>query len=248
VAIPDDAVQVHPGAGKAELHVANLPIEDYFNLPNALRDGPEVDATVSFDVVWSSPVTRRVSITNGTNGDQFVGNFAEDQATVTWSGSNALGFRFHSNPGDLSTSAPGRAFAELGHVRNGLFFGEGEGDDEGMDSSPARGSASNRSGRDQAFAAPGLPGENWALQPTSVAWAPGATDLALWDSWNDPQRGPGQVLLTSGSQNGLVNGFTRQTAPLGLSAEDGAFTRALDQSVTSLLTDVGLPGEVILFG
>jgi hypothetical protein len=127
VAIPDGAVQVHPGAGEAELHVADLPIEDYFNLPNALRDGHEVDATVSFDVVWSGPVTRRVSITDGTNGDQFAGQFEEDHATVTWSASNELGFSFHSNPGDFSTSAPHRAFAEVGHEENGAFFGEGDG-------------------------------------------------------------------------------------------------------------------------
>jgi hypothetical protein len=122
VAIPDGSVQVHPGAGEAEMHVANLPIEDYFNLPNALRDGPEVDATVSFDVVWSGPVTRRVSVTNGTNGDQFAGQFEEDQATVTWSGSNELGFSFTANAGDLSTSAPHRGFAEVGHEENGIFF------------------------------------------------------------------------------------------------------------------------------
>jgi hypothetical protein len=104
------------------MHVANLPIEDYFNLPNALRDGPEVDATVSFDVVWSGPVTRRVSVTDGTNGDQFAGQFEEDQATVTWSGSNELGFSFTANPGELSTSAPHRGFAEVGHEENGIFF------------------------------------------------------------------------------------------------------------------------------
>ena len=81
-----------------------------------------MDATVSFDVVWSRPVTRRVEVEDGSNGDQFAGEFAEDQATVTWLGSNELGFSFHANPGDLSTSAPGRGFAEVGHKENGIFF------------------------------------------------------------------------------------------------------------------------------
>jgi hypothetical protein len=103
------------------MHVRDLAMDDYFKLPNALADGPEVDAIASFDVVWSGPVTRRVNVPNGTNGNQFAGEFVENQATVTWSGTNELGFTFHSNPGDFSTSAPGRAFAELGHERNGLF-------------------------------------------------------------------------------------------------------------------------------
>jgi hypothetical protein len=114
-------VQVNFAAGKAEMHVHDLPMDDYFKLPNALADGPEVDATVSFDVVWSDPVTRRLNVQDGSNGNRFAGEYVEDQATVTWSGSNELGFRFTANPGDFSTSVPVRAFAELGHERNGLF-------------------------------------------------------------------------------------------------------------------------------
>jgi hypothetical protein len=106
------------------MHVNNLPMEDYFKLPNALADGPEVDATVSFDVVWSGPVTRRLNVHDGSNGNRFAGEYVENQATVTWSGSNELGFRFTANPGDFSTSVPGRAFAELGHERNGIFVPE----------------------------------------------------------------------------------------------------------------------------
>lgn len=150
MAIPDGAVQVRPGAGEAEMHVANLPIEDYFNLPNALRDGHEVDATVSFDVVWGGPVTRRVSVTDGSNGDRFAGEFEEDHATVTWSATNELGFSFHSNPGDFSTSAPGRAFAEVGHEENGTFFGEGEGENAGA---LGRGQEGEASATNQFFAA-----------------------------------------------------------------------------------------------
>jgi hypothetical protein len=111
------------------MRVTNLAVEDYFNFPNGLADGHEVDATVSFDVVWGDPVTRRVEVEHGTNGNRFAGEFVEDHATVTWSGSNELGFRFRSNSGDFSTSAPGRAFAELGRERNGIFVEEGEDED-----------------------------------------------------------------------------------------------------------------------
>jgi hypothetical protein len=114
-------VKVNFAAGKAEMHLHDLPMDDYFNLPNALADGPEVDVTVSFDVAWGGPVTRRLNIQDGSNGNRFAGEFVETQATVTWSGSNELGFSFTANPGDFSTSVAGRAFAELGHERNGTF-------------------------------------------------------------------------------------------------------------------------------
>jgi hypothetical protein len=248
-AIPDKDVQFHSGAGKAEMRVTNLPMEDYFNFPNALADGHEVDATVSFDVVWSGPVTRRVEVENGSNGDQFAGTFQEDQVTVTWSGTNALGFSFHSNPGDLSTSVPGRGFAEIGHERNGLFFeeGEGEGDGEDRGSSPERGSGSDDGGRDQAFAAVALLAENRALHPTSAAMATDTTDPALRDPWTGPLRGPGQMSHTGGWQNGSANGFTGQDAMAVRAAGDGAFTFAPDPALTSMVTDVGVPGEDVLF-
>jgi hypothetical protein len=67
-----------------------------------------------------------VSVTDGTNGNHYAGDYVENQATVTWSGTNlATGFTFTSNPGDFSTSVPGRAFAELGHEGNGSFFDAG---------------------------------------------------------------------------------------------------------------------------
>jgi hypothetical protein len=119
-------VTVRFGAGRAELHVANLALSDQIRVPIAL--GPNWQtagdpAVVSFDVVWSHPITRRVHVPAGTNGNQFAGDYVENQATVTWSGTNlATGFTFTANPGDSSTSVPGRFFAELGHEGNGIFF------------------------------------------------------------------------------------------------------------------------------
>jgi hypothetical protein len=113
VAVPASDVHVDGVSGKADMHVSGLAIEDYGTLSNALRDGPSTDATVSFDVVWSSPVTQRLNVTDATH--TFAGEYAVNQATVAWSGNNAAGFRFHSA---TSTSL----FAETGHERNGIFF------------------------------------------------------------------------------------------------------------------------------
>jgi hypothetical protein len=121
------------------MHVQNLELEDYFNLPNAAADGDppgpalgEVDATVSFDVVWTGPVTRLVSVRDAANG--FAGEYAESQVTVTWSGREGpaalfpAGFRFRANPGSFATSVPEAGpFAELGRERNGVFFPGGGG-------------------------------------------------------------------------------------------------------------------------
>jgi hypothetical protein len=116
-------VQVQFGAGKAQMHVSGLATLDYPNLPISVSSQWQtsfVPATISFDVVWNGPVTRRVNVRDGTNGNQFAGEFMENEATVTWSASNTTGFSFQSNPGNFSTSV--RAFAELGHERNGIFF------------------------------------------------------------------------------------------------------------------------------
>jgi hypothetical protein len=115
--IPDDDVTVQFAAGRAEMRVNNFALGDYTKIPIAL--GPNwqtafVPATVSFDIVWSGPVTRRLNVRDGTNGNNYAGEYVENQATVTWSASEA-GFSFTSNPGTVSL------FAELGHERNGSF-------------------------------------------------------------------------------------------------------------------------------
>ena len=137
--IPDKDVQVQPGSGNAEMHVRDLPELDYFS-PQGTGDlaslGPTwqtgyFDSTVSFDVVWKGPVTRRVNVRDAANG--FAGQFNENQAIVTWSAKSASGFGFVSNPGDFSTSVPETAgvngvtvplnfFAQVGHESNGVFF------------------------------------------------------------------------------------------------------------------------------
>jgi hypothetical protein len=124
VAIPDSDVQFDPVTGNVEMRVTDLPEMDTFNLLRSL--GPVettvfVPATVSFDIVWSGPVTRRVTVAHGTNGDLFSGQYTEEHVSMTWSATNSAGFSFRANRGDFSTSVPGTPFAEVGSERNGIF-------------------------------------------------------------------------------------------------------------------------------
>jgi hypothetical protein len=113
--------------------VNNLAIEDYHFLANAIgpnfdNDAADDPAVVSFDVVWSGPITRRLDVTDGTLGNNYAGEYVENQVTVTWSGTNqATGFSFTSNPGTFATSFADGGFAELGHEGNGIFFDSGGG-------------------------------------------------------------------------------------------------------------------------
>jgi hypothetical protein len=141
--VPDGDVQIDPEEGTAQMHVHNLAALDYPEDFASGSLGPNwqtayVPATVSFDVVWSRPVTRVVTVNDVT--DQFAGTFAENQATVTWSARSTSGFRFNSLPGSRATSTPGSPditttyfFAEVGHERNGVFFSGAPGEQEHED-------------------------------------------------------------------------------------------------------------------
>jgi hypothetical protein len=105
------SIRVNLGAGSASMHVADLDVEDYGNVVNALQDGPSVEATVSFDVSWSG-VNERVKIRN--RNTDFAGEFIRNSATLAWS-AQETGFSFQSDP--LTAG-----FATIGHERNGSFF------------------------------------------------------------------------------------------------------------------------------
>jgi hypothetical protein len=111
VPIDRGSVKINLGGGSAALHVADLDVEDYGNVVNALMDGPSVDATVSFDVSWSG-VDDRVNI--GNSDVDFGGEYVRNSAELVWSAAES-GFTFQS---DLL----GSDFATLGHERNGVFF------------------------------------------------------------------------------------------------------------------------------
>lgn len=97
--------------------MTDLQLLDYFDIPNALfrfETPVAVDASCSFDVRWSGPVTDRSPVTSPAGS---AGKLVLSQATMTWSARNAQGFRFQSDPAGTTS-----VFAQLGHVSNGVFF------------------------------------------------------------------------------------------------------------------------------
>ena len=97
------------------MSMANLALEDYFDIPNALfrfEVPVSTEATCSFDVKWIGPVTG----TGPVNTPGSTGELITTSATMAWSASNSLGFRFVSNPSGTTS-----AFAQLGRVQNGVF-------------------------------------------------------------------------------------------------------------------------------
>ena len=105
------SVRVDLTDGSASLHVADLDVEDYHDVVNALLDGPSVEATVGFDVSWSG-VGERVKVRNP--DVDFGGEYIRNSATLAWSASES-GFSFDSDP--LASG-----FDTIGHERNGSFF------------------------------------------------------------------------------------------------------------------------------
>ena len=194
--IPNDDVRIDPLTGRAEAHVRDLPELDYYS-PSGQGDlaslGPTWQtgyfaATVSLEVVWNGPVTRRVNVHDATDG--FAGLFDENQATVTWSENSQSGFRFRSNPGNFSTSvpevpgvngvtAPLNFFAQVGFERNGIFFGGG--DDDGALMLPSAGDRPNS----PAFPPTNAPGGPALPPPTGVTGltrgsSEGAATVSPW--------------------------------------------------------------------
>jgi hypothetical protein len=107
--------RVELGTGRAHMSAANVRLEDYFDIPNALfrfEVPTSVPATCSFDIDWKGPVSSRGRVTTpGSSGELVM-----SVATMTWSASNSLGFSFVSNPAGTTS-----VFAQLGHVSNGVF-------------------------------------------------------------------------------------------------------------------------------
>jgi hypothetical protein len=238
-AIPDDDVEVHLGAGRAEMRVHGLAVTDYFNKRNSFDDGGllgEADATVSFDVVWSGPVTRRLNVSDAANG--FAGEFVENQVTVTWSGSNERGFRFTSDPGDFSTSVPGDSFAELAHDHNGDFFPGG-----GSVATPRANSPAN-SAPDLAFAQMALQGGN-AMVPPVLA----PSGLALPNHLNTTGSDEGQPLLTGQLKNGSSGDSAAKAATTAPTIRERALGSVAGPAATSTTSfaEIGQPGEDPLF-
>jgi hypothetical protein len=109
-------VTVELDEGEARMTAANLHVNDFFSIPNALfrfQKPASVRATVSFDIRWKGPATGRSAVTSPPGSS---GRLLMSPVTMRWSAENALGFSFKSNPSGTTSF-----FGQLGHVRNGIF-------------------------------------------------------------------------------------------------------------------------------
>ena len=115
VAVPDDSVDVHPGAGTAQFALSNFATRDFHNIGNSIMGGPSDPAVVSFAMAWSGQGTSLVQ----TDGSTFSFDSVISSATVEWSALNqTTGMSFKSDPAGTSQSE----FAAVGHEKNGVFF------------------------------------------------------------------------------------------------------------------------------
>jgi len=114
IAMPDAAVDVAPGAGRARYQASNLPMPDYHDFVNSIFPGVSEPAVVSFDIRWEG-IQERTNRRNTT--EDFGGEFVVTKATAEWS-SRQAGFEFRSDPAETSVSE----HAIVGHERNGVFF------------------------------------------------------------------------------------------------------------------------------
>jgi len=109
--------------GTATLHLTEIPVFDFFTVPNSLDPAHRLDTAAALinmvRVEWSG-VTRRLefSDTENTFAGLFLENFAAVDMQVTTRSvptRNIPGFRFAS---DTTQSL----FAQIGQERNGIFF------------------------------------------------------------------------------------------------------------------------------
>ena len=109
--IPRPSVQTERQT--AFMKVRDLDVEDYFNLFNALADGPSNPAAVTFTVRWSGFI-KEDDIRDPTNG--FRARLIEDTAWVAWTAvSEGVTYRSVGDPTNV-------VFAEFGEEENGIFF------------------------------------------------------------------------------------------------------------------------------
>lgn len=132
IPIDPDSLQIEWDAGRASLHIADLPTRDAHDLANNLTNGhgltnppiqpiAPVPATVSFDVEWSGVISRGEVVSDAQN---FKGDFMKTGSTIKWSSAQS-GFVFESEEPNPARNIG----AVIGNERNGVFFAA-EGDNE----------------------------------------------------------------------------------------------------------------------
>src|SRR5215469_12237895 len=113
VPVAGDAVSADIPHGTASLALDNVDVEDYHNLRNAILDGPNDPATVSFAMQWTAN-SAPMNVTDPVH--HFDGRFTLCDVQIEWSASSpSQNFQFVSDP--PSTTTTKRAY--IGHERNG---------------------------------------------------------------------------------------------------------------------------------
>jgi hypothetical protein len=110
----DVNVEIAPAKGRARVKLRNFEIEDYFDLCNALLDGPNLEAQITLRLDFGgteSPSPYSAS------GPDFRFQGLRTQARAEWT-AREEGFEFRSDPADTSSSP----FAAIGEEVNGRFF------------------------------------------------------------------------------------------------------------------------------
>ena len=118
IPIPSESVEIDFDDATASLHLSNVGLFDWKNIPNSLLRGtvagPPLCAKMSLRVRWSG-MTKVDNLCDATN--RFQGRFIEDIATLQFT-VREPGFSFDSDPGSTSINE----YSEIGRERNGVFF------------------------------------------------------------------------------------------------------------------------------
>ncbi len=107
-------VLANPGAGRAVMDVNDLAMPDFHDLVNAVMLGPSVPGVVSFRVEWAKAKDKRRF---HNEAQQYDGSMVITTARCEWRGETSEAI-YVSDPASTSVTV----VAEVGHMRNGVFF------------------------------------------------------------------------------------------------------------------------------
>lgn len=117
VPVPESALQVDLEDGTATLALDDFDTDDYGNLRNALSDGAELDASITFKMKWTA-TGDPFNVSDPVH--TFAGRFSLAKVGIDWSASvPSTGFTFTSNP-----SSNVNVKSVIGRERNGIFFSD----------------------------------------------------------------------------------------------------------------------------
>ena len=114
-AIPDNAVDAHPGAGTGRYALSDFAVPDYHDGFNSIVGGSPDPGIASFDIRWAGNGRSTLQ----TDGSSFSFDAVVSSATVEWEGLNeTTGTHFVTGPRSSSHSL----YAAVGHLKNGVFY------------------------------------------------------------------------------------------------------------------------------